>query len=116
MVCDWLVGIDQLYEQMCYFKTGEDNDITVSIDNSNEFSHWILQVENFSEFLISKSNTITPCPYWQCQLKKFQKFQIQKDAVKWMYRFNLNSVRVIGNVYCNEIPLQGGRGISPVFH
>ena len=44
-------------------------------------------------------------PYWQCQLEKFQKFQIQKDAVKWMYRFNLNSVRVIGNGYCNEIPL-----------
>ena len=50
MVFDWLVGIDQLYEQMCYFKAGEDNDITVSIDNFNEFSHWILQVENFSEF------------------------------------------------------------------
>ena len=49
MVCDWLVGIDH---QMRYFKAGEDNDITVSIDNFNEFSHWILQVENFSEFPI----------------------------------------------------------------
>ena len=55
MVCDWLVVIDQLYEQLCYFKAGEDNDITVSIDN--EFSHWILQLENFSEFPILSMST-----------------------------------------------------------
>ena len=102
MVCDWLVGIDQLYEQLCYLKAGEDNDITVSIYNFNEFSHWILQAENFSEFPILAMSTgkVPKVP-----------IQIQKDAVKWMYRFNLNSVRVIGNGYCNEIPLQGG-----VFH
>ena len=73
MVCDWLVGIDQLYEQLCYFKAGEDNDITVSIiDNFNEFSHWILQVENFSESPILAMSTgkvpKVPNPKGCCQV------------------------------------------------